>query len=60
MNDSDGKTGLSLHVITGASKYTQIKTKRNIRIENREEPVAEYNCNCDCRKQLRGQLHLVD
>ena len=37
MNDKDEKTELPIHVIAGASEYSQIKTNRNIRIGNRTD-----------------------
>ena len=40
INDDDEKMELLIHVITGASEYSQINTKLNIRIGNRGEPVA--------------------
>ena len=41
-NDNGEKTEQPIHVIIGTSKYAQIKTKQNIRIENRGEQVAKY------------------
>ena len=40
MNDSDEKMELPIYVIIGTSEYGS-PAKRNIRIENRREPVAE-------------------
>ena len=42
MNDNDEKMKLPMHVIIGASEYAPIKTKQNIRIGNRGEPVEEH------------------
>ena len=53
MNDNNEKTELPIHVIIGTSKYAQIKTKDNIRIENRGETIAKY-------QQLGRELYLVD
>ena len=42
MNENNERTRLSLLVIFGASECAQIKTKRNVRIQNKGEPVAQY------------------
>ena len=39
INDNDKKEELPMHVIVDTLNYAQIKTKQNIRIGNREEPV---------------------
>ena len=40
--DSDNKEYLPVHVILGASEYANIKAKRDIKVGQKGEPVAEY------------------
>ena len=42
MEDSDNKEYLLVHVILGASEYATIKTKGNVKVGQKGEPVAEY------------------
>ena len=42
MKDSDSKEYLPVHVILGASKYANIKTKGDVKVGQKGEPVAEY------------------
>ena len=40
--DSDNKEFLPVHVIFGASEYVNIKTKKDAKVGQKGEPVAEY------------------
>ena len=42
MEDSDNKEYLSVHVILGASEYVNIKKKKDIKVGQKAEPLAEY------------------
>ena len=42
MEDSDSKKYLPVHVILGASEYVNFKTKRDIKVGQKGEPVAGY------------------
>ena len=42
MEDSDNKKYLPVHVILGASEYVNIKTKGDVKVGQKGEPVAEY------------------
>ena len=42
MEDSDNKEFLPVHIILRASKYANIKTKKDIKVGQKGEPVAEY------------------
>ena len=42
MEDSDNKEYLPVHVILGASEYANIKTKGDVKVGQKGEPVAKY------------------
>ena len=42
MEDSDNKEFLPVHVILGASGYAIVKTKKDIKVGQKGEPVTEY------------------
>ena len=42
MEDGDNKEYLPVHVILGASEYANIKTKGDVKVGHKVEPVAEY------------------
>ena len=42
MEDSDNKEFLPAHVISEASEYVNIKPKKDAKVEQKGEPVAEY------------------
>ena len=44
MEDSDNKEYLPVQVILGASEYANIKTKGDIKVGQKGEPVAKYHC----------------
>ena len=42
MENSDNKEFFPVHIILGASEYVNIKTKKDIKVGQKGEPVTEY------------------